>query len=283
MTMMVTFWGVRGSIPVPGPETLRYGGNTSCVAVEADGRVLLLDAGTGIRRAVETVRRHGSEAFLALSHPHADHVQGFPHFDPLFDPTTTLHLPDWTAAGRRWSLLELFDGVHVPIPPAALRARIERPDEDATVYLRRHGWDIATLPLNHPGGAVGWRLRHAGRTFVHIPDNELHAAEPVTPFERIVEFCHDADVLSHDAQLTESERAERSGWGHSTVDDACALAAAARVGRLVLFHHDPARTDEAIDTLCTEAEARLCPYDIPCVAASEGLRIELRDAARPEA
>lgn len=273
--MIVTFWGVRGSVPVPGPETLRYGGNTSCVAVEADGRVLLLDAGTGLRRAVETVRRNGNEAFLALSHPHADHVQGFPHFDPLFDPATTLHLPDWTLAGRRWSLLELLDGMHVPITPAALRARIEHPDEDSTVYLRRHGWDIATLPINHPGGALGWRLRHAGRTFVHIPDNELRAAEPVTPFERIVEFCRGADVLSHDAQLTEPERAERAGWGHSTMGDACALAAAAGVRRLVLFHHDPSRTDEAVDALCEAAAARLRPHDLTCTAAYESLAIEL--------
>lgn len=276
--MIVNFLGVRGSVPVPGRETLRYGGNTSCVAVEADDRVLLLDAGTGIRRAGDMVRHHGGEAFVVLTHPHADHVQGFPFFAPLFEPGTTLHLPDWTPEGRRWSLLDLLDGVQVPITPAALRARIERPREDAESYLRRHGWDVATLPLNHPGGALGWCVRHRERSFVHLTDNELRAARPVTSFERMVEFCRSADLLSHDAQLTDAERAAYAGWGHSTVSDACALAIAAGVRRLVLFHHDPERDDDAVDALCDQAGELLRPHGIACYAASESLRIDLDDA-----
>lgn len=279
--MIVTFFGVRGSVPVPGPETLRYGGNTSCVGVEADGRLLLLDAGTGIRRAAERVRHHGGEAFLVLTHPHADHVQGFPFFAPLYEPGTTLHLPDWTVGEKHWSLLDLLDGVQIPIPPAALRARIERPEEGADAYLRRHGWDVATLSLNHPGGALGWRIRHRGRTFVHLTDNELGAREPVTSFEQTVEFCRDADLLCHDAQLTDTERERYAGWGHSTVSEACTLAVAAGVRRLALFHHDPERDDDAVDTLGAQAEALLRLHGISCQAASEGLRIDLDDESSP--
>lgn len=278
--MIVTFLGVRGSVPVPGRETLRYGGNTSCVAVEADGRVLLLDAGTGIRRAADLVRHHGGEAFLVLTHPHADHVQGFPFFSPLYEPETLLHLPDWTLGERRWSLLNLLDDLHLPITPATVRARVEHPDEEADAYLRRHGWDVATLPLNHPGGALGWRIGHRGRVFVHLTDNELRAHRPTTSFEQTVEFCRHADLLSHDAQLADAERAEYAGWGHSTVSDVCDLAIAAGVRRLVLFHHDPQRHDDAVDTLREQAVELLRPHGISCYAASEDLRIDL-DNTRP--
>jgi phosphoribosyl 1,2-cyclic phosphodiesterase len=273
--VIVTFWGVRGSVPVPGHDTARYGGNTSCVSVEVDGRVLLLDAGTGIRVAGEALSVPRREIFIALSHLHADHIIGFPYFAPLFDAHMTVHLPDHIHAGRRGSLLDLLDGVHVPFGPAALRARIVRPDGDARAHLVHHGWDVATLPLNHPGGALGWRVRHADRTFVHITDNELDAEDATTSFDEFVAFCRGADVLSHDAQWTEAELAGRCGWGHSSVTQACRLAIAAQARLLVLFHHDPGRADEAVDALRAEAERALKPHGIRCAAASEGLRIEL--------
>lgn len=273
--MIVTFWGVRGSVPVPGHDTLRYGGNTACVSIEIDGRVLLLDAGTGIRAAGEALGVPRRELFIALSHLHYDHIGGFPHLGALFDASMTVHLPDHVHAGRRGSLLDLLDGVHVPFGRDALHATIVRSGDDAESYLVRHGWDVATLPLNHPGGALGWRVRHADRVFVHITDNELDATEATTPFEAVVSFCRGADVLSHDAQWTQAELAERCGWGHSSVEGACRLAIAAEARLLVLFHHDPARTDEGVDALRAEAERLLRPHGIQCVAASEGLRFEL--------
>ena len=273
--MIVTFWGVRGSVPVPGHDTLRYGGNTSCVSIEIDGRVLLLDAGTGIRGAGEALGMPRRELFVALSHLHADHIMGFPYFRPLFDATMTIHLPDHAHAGRRGSLLDLLDGVHVPFGRSALKARIVRPGEDAATYLVQQGWDVAAVPLNHPGGALGWRVRHADRVFVHITDNELEAREATTAPETFAAFCRGADVLSHDAQWSEAEVEGRSGWGHSSVAQACRLAIAAEAKHLVLFHHDPARTDEGVDALRAEAERQLRPHGIRCTAASEGLRIEL--------
>lgn len=273
--MIVTFWGVRGSVAVPGHETSRYGGNTSCVSVEIDGRVLFLDAGTGIRVAGDSLEVAKREIFIALSHLHADHIQGFPYFAPLWDPSMTVYLPDFEHAGRRGSLLDLLDGVHLPVRPSMVRARVVRSTGDLAATLVRHGWDVETLALNHPGGALGWRVRHADRTFVHVTDNELRATEPTATFEECVAFCRGADLLSHDAQWLEGEMPEYCGWGHSSVEQACELAIAADVKTLVLFHHDPRRTDEAVDALLAAATAVLRPHGIQCVAASEGLRVEL--------
>ncbi len=271
----MTFWGVRGSVAVPGHDTARYGGNTACVSVEVDGRVLFLDAGTGIRVAGETLGVPRREMFVALSHLHADHVMGFPYFSPLFDPEMTVHLPDYRNGGQHGSLLDLLDGVHVPFGPDSLRAKIVRPSATAASHLIAHGWDITEIPLNHPGGAIGWRLRHADRTFVHITDNELFATDPATPYEAFVSFCRGVDVLSHDAQWTDADLEGRGGWGHSSVAQACRLAIDAEARTLVLFHHDPGRTDDAVDALLADAERTLRPHGIECVAASEGLRMEL--------
>jgi phosphoribosyl 1,2-cyclic phosphodiesterase len=273
--VIVTFWGVRGSVPVPGHDTLRYGGNTSCVSVEIDGRVLFLDAGTGIRSAGEVLTMPRRELYVALSHLHSDHIQGFPYFAPLFDPTISAHLPDYAHAGRRGSLLDLLDGVHVPYGRGVLRANIIQSSDPAEDYLVQHGWDVATIALNHPGGALGWRVRHADRIFAHLTDNELFASEPTTSFNEFVSFCHGADVLSHDAQWTTTELQTREGWGHSSIAQACELAIAAEVKMLVLFHHDPYRTDEGVDGLRAEAERILKPRGIEYAAASEGLRVEL--------
>lgn len=273
--MIVTFWGVRGSVPVPGHETLRYGGNTSCVSVEIDGRVLFLDAGTGIRVAGDALVVPRRELFVALSHLHSDHVQGFPYFTPLFDESMTIHLPDHAHAAQHGSLLDLLDGLRVPFGPSALRASIVRPAEPAESYLVGQGWDVGSIPLNHPGGALGWRVRHADRTFVYLTDNELFAAEPATTFSQFVEFCAGADVLSHDAQWTDAELQSRNGWGHSSVAQACELAIAAEVRLLLLFHHDPNRTDDGVDALRAEADRILRPHGIECAAASEGYRVEL--------
>jgi phosphoribosyl 1,2-cyclic phosphodiesterase len=273
--VIVTFWGVRGSVPVPGHDTLRYGGNTSCVSVEIDGRVLFLDAGTGIRIAGDVLTIPRREMYVALSHLHSDHIQGFPYFVPLFDAKMSVHLPDYAHAGRRGSLLDLLDGVHVPYGRNVLRANIVQPAETAETYLVQQGWDVATIGLNHPGGALGWRVRHADRMFAHLTDNELFSAQPATSFDDFVTFCRGADVLSHDAQWTSAELKSRIGWGHTSIAQACELAIAAEVKMLVLFHHDPYRTDEAVDALRAEAERILRPHGIECAAASEGLRVEL--------
>jgi phosphoribosyl 1,2-cyclic phosphodiesterase len=273
--MLVTYWGVRGSTPVPGAGTLRYGGNTACVAVEIGERILVIDAGTGIRNLGASLLGRPKQILLLLTHVHGDHVIGFPFFAPLFSSDTECYLLDYVHAGRSFSLVQLFDGIHVPMGLAHITRGCERRD-DALGFLARHGFTTTAVALNHPGGALGYRIEENGRSFVHITDNELGQPEPrTTSFEGFVEFCRGADVLSHDAQWIEGELPKRSGWGHSTVDEACELALASRVRRLVLFHHAPERDDDAVDRIQDHARARLEPHGIQVTAAFEGLRIEL--------
>ena len=279
--MTITFWGVRGSLPVPGPHTLRYGGNTACVSVEVGGKVLVLDAGTGIFELGRTLLGAEKDIFVLLSHLHSDHTQGLPFFAPLYEPAGPIYLLDYEWDGEVWSPLTLFDGVYHPLrkdmlPPECLRVR-----GDALAHLAAHGFMVERIALNHGSGAYGYRITHEERTFVYMTDNELITTDgadvqagphlaPI-PFERFVAFCAGADVLCHDAQYRADEMPLRRGWGHSQLPDVCRLAEAAGVKHLVLFHHDPLRTDEAVGALLHEARARLEPSGIACTAAYEGL------------
>ena len=257
--MTITFWGARGSLPVPGPHTLRYGGNTACVSVEIDGKVLVLDAGTGMFELGQTLLGAGKDVFVLLSHLHSDHTQGLPFFAPLYQPSGLIYLLDYEHDGQAWSPLDLFDGVHHPLRKDMLPAECLRVRGDALAHLAEHGFAVERTRLNHAGGAYGYRITHAGRAFVYMTDNELVMAngadvrpspypDPIS-FERLAAFCADADVLCHDAQYRAAEMPLRRGWGHSQLPDVCRLAEVAGVKHLVLFHHDPLRTDEALDAL----------------------------------
>jgi phosphoribosyl 1,2-cyclic phosphodiesterase len=273
--MIVTFWGVRGSIPVPGPGTLRYGGNTACVSITIDRRVLIIDAGTGIYALGNALAGTGHEFFLLFTHPHADHLQGFPFFLPLYRPEERIHFIDYEHEHRSFCPVDLFDGVHVPMDRSAVVARWDRCQEDCGAYLAQAGFQVSTIKLNHPGGSLGYRVSDGNHSIVHITDNELRAHTPgATPFETFVEFCRGVDVLSHDAQWTDTEAISRRGWGHSSLPDVCDLAVAAGVRRLILFHHDPARSDDQVDALQDLARQRLAQNGIQCDAAHEGMKIE---------
>lgn len=277
--MIIRFWGVRGSIAVPGPSTLRYGGNTACVSVEAGTRMIVLDAGTGIRALGHALSGKRTETFVLLSHPHADHVCGFPFFAPLYQNGGCVVLFDYEHGGMHWSLLEMLEGFQSPVRPIQAAAACRKPLATGLNELRSHGFEVRTIPLNHPGGALGFRIEYGGHSFVYMTDNEVDASEPSTSFDEFVEFCAGADVLCHDAQYLAHELPARLGWGHSTVDRACDLAEAARVRKLVLFHHDPTRTDDVIDEIVTGAAGRLLSSGIECVGASEGNSIELEAQA----
>ena len=281
--LTATFWGVRGSLPVPGPSVVRYGGNTSCVSVSLSAtagqpeRHLVLDAGTGIRRLGRALAGHDAEIFLALTHLHNDHVQGFPFFDPLFEQGRSLHLIDHQLGPIQGSLLDLFDGVHHPLLPAGIACRVERVRDEPEAFLAEHGFAVQRLVVNHPGGAYGYRVEPVGGggAFVHIPDCELDQPDGAVSFDEMVAFCQGASVLSHDAQFAYDEIPKRIGWGHSSARAACRLAAAAGVGELVLFHHDPDRDDEAVDELVARSRRTLLPDGIRVRGASEGLRLAI--------
>jgi phosphoribosyl 1,2-cyclic phosphodiesterase len=276
--VIITYWGTRGSIPVPGPDTMRFGGNTACLSVEIDGRVLVIDAGTGIRPLGDALLASEQDIFLLLSHPHADHVIGFPFFAPLYRAGRRIFLLDHASGGDGWSLLELFDDRRFP-RPVDLAAHVTRVRGDVVEFLREQGIRLARLPLNHPGGSYGYRIESEGRSFVHLTDNELHPpGTPPTPLAEVVRFCQGADVLSHDAQYLDDEVSRYGGRGHSSVAQVCDLAARSGVGHLVLFHHDPARTDAALLAVEAEARAMLAGAGIACTAAYEGLVLELGPA-----
>lgn len=270
--MQITCWGVRGSIPAPDPDNQRHGGNTSCVSVELEDRILILDAGTGIRPLGHSLLGGEKPIYVALTHVHSDHVEGFPFFKPLYEESRPIYLVDHVYDDVRWSLLECLDGFHFPLEPGDIPARLERVQDDPVSFLNDAGFPLTRRPINHPGGAYGYRVEQNGRSVVHIPDNEINPPGPaVTSLQELVDFCAGADVLLHDTQYLWDDLPEKSGWGHSILRDVCQLAREAEVGHLVLFHHDPDRTDDALDDMQAAAEERLADHGIPCTAAYEGL------------
>lgn len=254
--MLARVWGCRGSLATPGRETIRYGGNTSCVEVRLDdGAVLVLDAGTGARRlGLELVREEAAELHVLLTHLHLDHLEGLGFFAPL------------RRAGRE---------VHIWGPPSPLRSLAERiarylspplfpvqlADLDATVSFHdvpEGEWELAGARIRaqhviHLGPTVGYRIDHGGRSLAYLPDHEPAIGVDLVPeqAEWISGFAlaHGADFLLHDGQYTDDEYAPRVGWGHSSVDAAVAFARAAEVRRLVLFHHDPVHSDDDLDAM----------------------------------
>jgi phosphoribosyl 1,2-cyclic phosphodiesterase len=281
--MEVRFLGVRGSVPTPGPLTARTGGNTSSVEVRCGKQRIVLDAGTGIRRLGDELAREAeTEMTLLLSHLHWDHVQGLPFFAPLYRPTTQLHVYGPASDGR--SLTQALETqMSAPGFPVLWR---DLPCQIAVTPLTgvESFWledvHVTCARLNHPGGVLGYRIEHRGRSLVYATDTEHYAVDD----PKLVKLAQRADVLIYDAMYTDAEYGgeggpARVGWGHSTWQAGVSLAARAEVKRLVLFHHDPARSDEAVDAIEREASAAL-PGTL---AARESLRLCLRDGGKEQA
>ncbi len=277
----VRFWGVRGSIPCQGASCIRYGGHTSCVSVERsnDGRVLILDAGTGIRQLGKALAGTSAEIYVLLSHRHLDHVQGFPFFAPLYQPGRRIYvLPTVGGKAMICGLLEQMDGAHFPVTPEQLPSRWTCVGEEPMAFLRDHGFHISSIPTNHPGGAFGYRIDEAGRSVVYLTDNELEPpGEKATEFDEFARFCRGADILIHDAQYVDADMPRKHGWGHSLERQACELAVAAEVKHLVLYHHDPDRTDDELDAIQESARAWLSRRGngTSCTVAFEGLSLSI--------
>ncbi len=274
MTFTIRFWGVRGSIASPGPSTVETGGNTPCVEIRCGDTLLVLDAGTGIRPLGERMLSEGiRECTVLSSHLHWDHIQGLPFFVPAWIPGHHI-----TFAGRRG----IRDALSTQMTPPCFPVRLSDMKADLAFREMESGDRIEIGPLtvraaalNHPGGVFGYRIEHEGRSVVYATDTEHYAC----PDPHLVALARDADVLIYDAMYTEDEYAGRVGptkvgWGHSTWEAGVAVANAARVGRLVLFHHDPQRSDAAVRSI-EEAAANARPGTI---AAREGVALELEAA-----
>jgi phosphoribosyl 1,2-cyclic phosphodiesterase len=263
--MQVTLWGTRGSVAAPGPETARYGGNTACVEVRgADGTVLVLDAGTGIRRLGATLPGTLCRVDVLLTHLHMDHLQGLGFFAPLYNPAVEVHI--WGPAGPMLSLRErLSRYMSPPLFPVRLR--------DAPCRLHLHevpcgevtigAFTVSAAFVCHPGPTVGYRIADAEAVLAYITDHEPALGVPAFPLHRDwtsgAGLAAGADLLIHDAQYSQEEYSEHVGWGHSSLQHTLAFAALAGVKHLVPFHHDPTHTDADLDRLIAEAVAAAQP------------------------
>ncbi|MEE2830353.1 MAG: MBL fold metallo-hydrolase [Myxococcota bacterium] len=283
--MDVTLYGVRGSIPAPGPNTLRYGGNTVSISVQlADGTVLILDAGTGLREFGRDLESSDeppvSQAHLLLSHLHFDHVIGLPFFAPMFrqDFELLLHPVVSDRAPNRDPREAIFDGIHTPMGLEAL------PSKTTAVLHEAPVWTIGSarvqrIELNHPGGSQGFRIDDAdGASITYLTDNELlpPGAPRSTPEEQ-ARFAAGTGLLVADAQLLPEDLPEKRGWGHSTIPEALQLGRSAQPLCQLLFHHDPDRSDDALD-LIGEQVAAFAEAEFqrgPALVAKEGMRFRL--------
>jgi phosphoribosyl 1,2-cyclic phosphodiesterase len=261
----VSLWGTRGSLPSFGPENLRFGGNTSCVAVEgADGTMLVLDAGTGIRRLGHDLGHRFHRIDVLLTHLHMDHLQGLGFFGPLFESDLEVHV--WGPARLEESLnARLARYLSPPLFPLRLR--------EIPAHLHCHtvprgtftigGLVITTDLVCHPGLTVGYRIREGDRVLTYLPDHEPALGEPSFPgdpqWTSGYALAQGADLLLHDSQYSPAQYRERAGWGHSAIDDALKFASLAGVRRLVTFHHDPGNDDDTIDRLLDEAVRAVRP------------------------
>jgi phosphoribosyl 1,2-cyclic phosphodiesterase len=284
MALVARIWGCRGSLPTPGAATVRYGGNTTCVEIRCEDRIaLILDAGTGIKRLGDELDPN-SEIHVLLTHLHLDHLEGLRFFAPLWHVGAEVHI--WGPPSPVHSLQERiarsFSPPLFPVDVGDIPARVVFHDVPERAWTL-DGIEICARPVSHPGSTVGYRLERAGRSLAFIPDHEPVLGVDISTLERSwVSGCalaDDVDVLLHDSQFTEDEYPDRVGWGHSSVAHAVGLARKANVGQLILFHHDPDRTDAGVDRL-TERAAELWDGNVRRsaphpLAAHEGMTIEI--------
>jgi phosphoribosyl 1,2-cyclic phosphodiesterase/ActR/RegA family two-component response regulator len=300
---LVRFWGVRGSIPTPGASTLMYGGNTSCVEIRADGQLIILDAGTGIRPLGARLSREFKGVPLAMTvlitHTHWDHIQGFPFFDAAYNPKNRLRILGYEGAreGLLGALSSQMESPYFPVGWRQLPSHIELQE------LKQPNFKIGPIAvesmyLNHPGICVGYRLNTSAGAVAYLPDNEpfqrykyhAEAKAQTSPTgilefarrmdQKMVDFIRGADVLVIDAQYDATEYQMRVGWGHGCIDDVVALALNANVKRLYIFHHDPSHDDAKITAMVEWARQFVAALGETLVveAAREGAEVVLKAA-----
>jgi len=294
--MFVKFWGVRGSIPTPGHRTHRYGGNTPCVEIRSGDTLLILDGGTGLRElGTDLHRRFRNEPLtlhLLFSHPHWDHIQGFPFFTPAYAPTTTLYV--YGAAKGDRTIYDLLSGQmqssYFPVTFSSLGGKVIARDLEPKGRTEVGGIGVSMLPLIHPGGCLGFAFEHDGHKVVYMTDNEIDQALPekarapgpaLRPVpEAMVAFAQNADLLIADGQYTEDENAKRVGWGHPRASTVVDLAVKAKVKQLALTHHDPMHSDAEGDSLGVGGAKRAQNHGAKRVVfgAREGIELKIASA-----
>jgi phosphoribosyl 1,2-cyclic phosphodiesterase len=286
--MRARVWGCRGSLASPGQDTVRYGGNTSCVEVRLDsGPMLVLDAGTGMRSLGVAIDHDPvDELHILLTHLHMDHLQGLGFFRPLFRSGADVHL--WGPASPVQSLahrIALY--LSPPLFPVRLSdipARVtfhDAPERAVTIGSAT----VRAGKVTHQGPTVAYRIEENGRTLVYLPDHEpsigVHLSDEPSAWISGHDVAHDADVLFHDAQYRDDEYAQHIGWGHSCTEHVMGFAHKAAARSVVLFHHDPYHTDDELDALLADARRRWDGAHEQVCLAHEGMTITLdRDRVR---
>ncbi|MGD8564178.1 MAG: MBL fold metallo-hydrolase [Desulfarculaceae bacterium] len=276
--MHLSFWGTRGSIAVPGSDTLRYGGNTTCLEVNfGGGHCLIVDSGTGIRRLGEKLasRPEPPRVKMILTHLHFDHLYGFPFFSPVYQAEAEIKVGGWPTGLE--GLASLFDSRQndgrFPLRFDQLPSKIGRSAQMTASRFELGAAVVRTTPLHHPQGCLGLRFEEGGNAIVFITDNELDPNAEIKP-AALVPFCQGAEVLIHDAQYLPEEMPSRAGWGHSDWRSAVELARMSGVGRLILTHHEPSRTDDQIDEIVAKARYA-AGANMMVEAAYEGMKVEV--------
>jgi phosphoribosyl 1,2-cyclic phosphodiesterase len=271
--ILIRFWGVRGSVPCPGPETARYGGNTACVEVRCGDRLLVFDAGTGLRSLGSSLAgTSGIQADIFLSHCHIDHIGGLPFFAPAYRPASQLRVWAGNLLPERALSQVARTVMSEPLFPGAagiFKANITFRDFHVGETLQPET-DIVvrTAPLNHPGRATGYRVEFGGRVIAYITDTEHR---PGKPDEHVMALAKGADLMIYDGNFTDEEFTTRVGWGHSTWQEGVRILAAAGAKRLAIFHHDPDHDDEFLDAVKVQATAR----HPGAIVAAEGMTLQI--------
>ncbi len=279
--MDIKCWGSRGSIAVAGKDTVKYGGDTTCLEITAkSGQTIIVDAGTGIRRlGMSFIDRDITEYFLLFTHAHWDHVQGFAFFRPLLYSHIKLTIQDrkFSNIRTRDVLKELMKEPFFPIGLSGLNADI-RFDKNLNGKFKIGSIDIEMIPTSHPGGGFGYKFTEGGKSFVFLTDNELGFDHPDSAgYDAYLDFCKDVDILFHDAEYTSDEYKRRQTWGHSTISQVMDLAIKAGVKRLGIFHLNQERTDAQVDQIVTKCRADLKKKKaaLDCFAVARDLLLSL--------
>ena len=290
------FWGVRGSIPTPGPHTIHYGGNTSCVELRADGELIVLDAGSGIRplgiHLRDEFKDNPIQLSLLISHTHWDHIQGFPFFVPAYDPKNQVRILAFEGA-RKGLEATLASQMESPYFPISMQ---QMPGNLCVQELKDMEFQIGSVlvkaaSMNHPGKCVGFRIETTGGSIAYLPDNELYrrsrnsganSSDDKTALndrqdDKFIDFIRNCDIAIMDSQYDATEYPEHVGWGHSCVDDTVEVAIKAGVKHLFLFHHDPDHDDTHISRMLAGArqQAAAATSKIVIDSAREGLEVYL--------